>query len=438
MGRSRTRRRRTSVPRESTSPTTALGKGILTRMATPGTLLSFSDVLRLRPVRRLWIAQIVSVFGDFLAVFAIIAVVTFQLHGTATQVAMVLVSFMAPLAIVSPLAGVFVDRWHLKRTMIASDLIRGVLVLALVFVHELYVIYVILFTMSVVSAFFVPAQSVAVRTLVPMAGLMAVNGLMSQAQQGSLIVAPSVAGELVQLVGANSCFLYDSFSFFFSAALVMTLTIDRQAPRTESSAVLDSMRQGFIFKHSTISFVILSMTAGMFAMRCFGALLSIYVRDVLHSTSAVFGVLNTLIGVGMIIGTQLITRFARHIPQQNLVVYGLGGMGIAVLTTAAFGTLGSTAAGMLGLGLCASAIFITAMTLIQHETPHELLGRVMSGLMSLVAGPQVISMFVAGPVAEKAGIPNLYYGSAAMLVGIGIVGHFKLPRTVKAEAAEAG
>ena len=76
-------------------------------MATTGTPLSFSDVLRLRPVRRLWIAQIVSVFGDFLAVFAIIAVVTFQLHGTATQVAMVLVSFMAPLAIVSPLAGVF-------------------------------------------------------------------------------------------------------------------------------------------------------------------------------------------------------------------------------------------------------------------------------------------------------------------------------------------
>src|SRR5256885_6578381 len=77
-----------------------LGKGgIFTHMATPGTPLSFSDVLRLRPVRRLWIAQIVSVFGDFLAVFAIIAVVTFELHGTATQVAMVLVSFMALLAI---------------------------------------------------------------------------------------------------------------------------------------------------------------------------------------------------------------------------------------------------------------------------------------------------------------------------------------------------
>jgi hypothetical protein len=54
--------------------------------------------------------------------------------------------------------------------------------------------------------------------------------------------------------------------------------------------------------------------------------------------------------------------------------------------------------------------------------------------MSLVAGSQVISMFVAGPVAEKIGIPNLYYGSAAMPVGIGVVGHFKLPKVEKAEA----
>ena len=100
--------------------------------------------------------------------------------------------------------------------------------------------------------------------------------------------------------------------------------------------------------------------------------------------------------------------------------------------------MASTAAGMLGLGFCAAAIFITATTLLQRETPHELLGRVMSCLMSLVAGSQVIAMFFAGPIAQKAGIPNLYLGSAAMLVGIGVAGHFKLPSTAKGEAAQAG
>ena len=69
--------------------------------------------------------------------------------------------------------------------MIASDVVRGLLVLALLFVRDLNAIYAILFVMSIFSSFFVPAQSVAVRTLAPAGGLLAVNALMSQAVQGS-------------------------------------------------------------------------------------------------------------------------------------------------------------------------------------------------------------------------------------------------------------
>src|SRR3954463_5677182 len=132
-------------------------------MATPASTLGFRDVLQHSPVRRLWMAQVISIFGDFLAIFAIFSVVTFQLHGTPTQVSMILVAFLTPFAVISPLAGVFVDRWNVKASMIASDVIRGLLVLALVFVRDLNAIYAILFTMSVFSSFFVPAQSVAVR-----------------------------------------------------------------------------------------------------------------------------------------------------------------------------------------------------------------------------------------------------------------------------------
>src|SRR5947208_15466226 len=144
-------------------------------MASPSSTLGFRDVLKTTAVRRLWIAQIVSIFGDFLAVFAIFSVVTFQLHGTPTQVGMVLVAFLTPLAIISPLACVYVDKWNLKATMIASDLYRALMILVLVFVRDLNVIYATLFGMATVSAFFVPAQSVAVRTLAPPGGLMMVN-----------------------------------------------------------------------------------------------------------------------------------------------------------------------------------------------------------------------------------------------------------------------
>src|ERR1022692_1861118 len=123
--------------------------------------------------------QLVSIFGDFLAIFAVFSLVTFQLHGTPTQVSMILVAYMLPLAVVSPLAGVFVDKWNVKWTMIASDLVRGVLVLVLVFVRDFNVIYVIFLAMSTVSSFFVPAQSVAVRALAPATGFLAIHRLMT-------------------------------------------------------------------------------------------------------------------------------------------------------------------------------------------------------------------------------------------------------------------
>ena len=408
-------------------------------MASPTPNLSFREVLKLSDVRRLFMAQLVSIFGDFLAIFAVFSLVTFQLHGTATQVSMILVAYMLPLAIVSPLAGVFVDKWNVKWTMIASDLTRGVLVLALLFVRDLNAIYLIFLSMSTVSSFFVPAQSVAVRSIAPAAGLLAVNGLMSQAVQGSQIISPAIAGLLVQWFGANACFLFDSVSFFFSAAMVMTLTIHRApAAGAAASSVLSSMRQGFsfIFTHAVISFVILAMTAGMFAVRCFGALLSVYVRDILRSNAALFGTLNSLIGVGMIVGTQFIHRVASHVSKQFLVLYGLGGMGIAVLFTALFGRVATTAAGMLALGFCAAFIMVPSQTLIQQETPHQLLGRVASSLMSLLAMSQVLAMFVAGPVAQQLGIRNLYFGSAAMLGVICAIGYAWLRKPKEAPCPE--
>src|SRR5215472_16186483 len=136
-------------------------------MASPAPALTLKEVLRQKSFRRLWTAQFVSIFGDFLALFGVISLITFRLHGTAVQVTAVTLSYALPLAIVSPPAGVMVDHWKVKRVMIASDLIRGVLVLPLVFVTSVPQICAIFAALSTVSSFFAPAQSVALRVLVP-------------------------------------------------------------------------------------------------------------------------------------------------------------------------------------------------------------------------------------------------------------------------------
>src|SRR5579862_8436361 len=116
-------------------------------MATAPVPLNFRQVLRIPSVRRLWIAQIVSIFGDLLAVFAVFSVVTFRMHGTATQVTAILIAFFLPMALVGPVAGALVDRWNVKQTMIASDLIRCVLAALLAFAtgpRQIYVIFLLL------------------------------------------------------------------------------------------------------------------------------------------------------------------------------------------------------------------------------------------------------------------------------------------------------
>src|SRR5215471_21034314 len=108
-------------------------------MATPAAATpqySLKTILQQRAFRTLWLAQFVSIFGDFLALFGVINLITFTMHGTAVQVTAVTIAYVLPLAFIGPVAGVFVDHWNPKMVMIASDLIRAALILLLPFVTD--------------------------------------------------------------------------------------------------------------------------------------------------------------------------------------------------------------------------------------------------------------------------------------------------------------
>src|SRR5450631_2815643 len=191
--------------------------------------LSFRDVLRITVMRRVWYAQVISLFGDFLALFAVIAVVSFRMHGTAAQLTGVQIAYMLPIVFVGPVAGVFVDRWPLKPTLIASDLLRAGLALLLIPATSVWQVYGVLAALSCVSAFFGPAQTVTIRAHVPLTGLMSANALMQIAFMGSRIVGPATAGTIVAAFTPKVCYLIDVASFLVSASLIATITIVRPA-----------------------------------------------------------------------------------------------------------------------------------------------------------------------------------------------------------------
>jgi DHA3 family macrolide efflux protein-like MFS transporter len=401
---------------------------------TPPRPLGLREALRMAPLRRLWLAQIVSIFGDFLALFAVLTHASFALHATAAQVTGITASFMLPFALVGPLAGVFVDRWNVKRTMIASDLVRAALVFCLVFADGLYEIYALLFLLSTVSTFFLPAQSVTVRTIVPPEGLMAANALLQQAMQIARIVSPALAGAMVSAFGPAYCYGIDTASFLFSAAMISKIAIERAPTRPAPgshpvSAVVHDLLAGvrFVLSQPILVFVTVAMAAAMFAVSCFGPLLAVYVRDDLRSSPIVFGVVNAMIGVGMIAGSLLVNRLAKSREKSHLVLLGLLTMGAFIVVLAALRTVPAAAVGMFGIGVGVVLIFVSAQTMMQANTPVALVGRVSASAWALFSVAQLMGLALSGAAAQRLGSTKVFFASAALLATMALLGRFALP-----------
>src|SRR5262249_33039719 len=223
---------------------------------------------------------------------------------------------MLPVALISPVAGVFIDHWNVKRVMIASDLIRAGLILLLVFVHDVAQISMIFVALAAVSSFFAPAQSVTLRVIVPAEGLLAANALMAQAFYIVRLLSPAAAGALVYWLTEKACFYLDTASFVFSAMMISSLTIIRPA-RSQAEKTVKALTQDFlavnkfIFTHVGLAFVFIAMAVAMFVLSSFSPLISIYIRDSLSAGSFLFGMISAMVGVGLIAGTQLVTRLVK-------------------------------------------------------------------------------------------------------------------------------
>lgn len=401
--------------------------------------MSMGAVLRISMMRRLWYAQIISVFGDFLALFAVIGILTFKLHATAQQVTGVQIAYMLPIAVLGILAGVFVDRWPLKPTMVSSDSLRAGLVLLLIFARQPWQFYAILAAISIVSSFFGPAQGVAIRSAVPLHGLRSANALMQQVMFSMRIIGPAIAAFMVASFGAISCYVMDSASFVGSALIIASVPFLKKeasapnpasikASNSESASALGKiwldMKQGisFIVHHAALLFVILAMAAGMFVIGCFGPLIAVYVRDSLHASTKFFGIASAMIGLGMLLGINGLNAFGKKLSNTLLVYSGLFGIGVGLVILTALTHVWSTVLGNLIIGFSVAGIVVPSQTLFQQATPPELMGRVGSTFMSIVFAAQITGLVLSGILTHYTDVRHVFALCAILLFILMAVG----------------
>ena len=415
--------------------------------------LGMGAVLRIAPLRRLWYAQIVSVFGDFVALFAVLDIMTFNLHSTPQQITGVQIAYMAPIAVLGIISGVFVDRWPLKLTMVSSDLTRACLCLILLRVHSIWGYYVALALISVVSSVFSPAQGVAVRSAVPRSGQRAAQALMQQVMFVMRVLGGPLAVVLLALISAKGCFLIDTFSFvassLFIASTALKLSAEdtgaetKQTPTTSQSSgiskVIADMREGvaFILHHAALLFVLLAMAAAMFVMGCFAPLIAVYVRDILHASAKTFGAASGMISLGLMIGINLLTAVAKKTKNTTLIYGGLSGMAVGTLLLGGFAHTWSALLSLLLIGFAVGGIIVPAQTMIALETPPSMMGRVGSTVMSLIFTAQILGLVLSGLLANHISVRQVFMLCGAMLVSLSLAGKLLMKPAVPASHAIA-
>ena len=204
--------------------------------------ISFASYARLvgknRNFRRLWLAQIVSEIGDWFYTLAIYTLLL-QLTGRASSVALALVLQVLPQTLVGPTAGVVNDRLRRKQVMIAADLIRFFVVLAMLLVRSrsmVWLIYPLLLAETTMAAFFEPARSAVIPNIASEGEILVANTLSSATWSVNLMIGASSGGVVAAFFGRDAVFVLNALSFATSAVLIRGMHFAE--PHAESAAPL--------------------------------------------------------------------------------------------------------------------------------------------------------------------------------------------------------
>jgi predicted MFS family arabinose efflux permease len=191
-----------------------------------------------RNFRRLWLAQIVSEIGDWFYTLSIYTLLL-QLTGHASSVALALVLQVLPQTLIGPTAGVVNDRLRRKQVMIAADLIRFVVVLAMLLVRsrsQVWLVYPLLLAETTMAAFFEPARSSVIPNIADPGEVLIANTLSSATWSVNLLVGASVGGVVAAFFGRDTVFFLNALSFLASAVLISGMHFAE--PHAESSPPL--------------------------------------------------------------------------------------------------------------------------------------------------------------------------------------------------------
>jgi Na+/melibiose symporter-like transporter len=412
-----------------------------------------------RDLRLVLSAGLVSMVGDWILRIGLVYHVFVLTNSTVVSAILMLSSFV-PQLLLGSVAGVFVDRWDRRRTMVVTNLLLAVGLLPLLLVHDasrVWVVFIVLFYESSVAQFFVPAEQALLPRLVDDDQLITANALNGQTRDLSRLVGSAIGGVVAAAGGLIAVTLVDSASFLICAGMVAALRTsgrvevpDAQAGKQPATALADRIAQlrrewmdGLrLVGHNRVlrllAIFLLATTVGEGIM---STLFAPFVRQVLHGSNEAYGVVVAVQAVGGIVGGLVAAAIGHRVSPARLLgitAMVFGAIDLAIfLYPLAYVAVWPAAVGMVVVGLPGALMLAGFMTLFQRSTVDSHRGRVFGSLGAAEGVAVMVGTLGAGFLGQYVGIIPVLAVQGAGYVVAGLAMLITLPAAARSQPATA-
>ena len=399
----------------------------------------------------LWLGQIVSQFGDKFAMMALVGLVSKKAPGSAYELAKLFMFIIVPVFLIGPVAGVYSDRWSRKCTMVVSDIIRGILVLAIVAywaivptLRPVFPVYIVVFLIFSVTRFFIPAKMAIVPELLSEDKILKGNSLMHTTGMIASALGFGVGGIIVALpsIGVRGALIIDAFTFFLSAALLIFIKskerisvkkesiyeISRNVSNIIKKSVFDEIKYGIrhIIGQRKMHFVILLLFVLASGVGASQVLLIVFIQNSLASITRDLGLLIMFFGIGLFIGAIVYGKLGENLPRIKAILLSflLGGVFLLQFLVFVHMFANFTLAAIIALffGAAISPVIISSNTIVHELIPEDAHGKVFSSLEVVMHFAYLIFMFISAILAEIIGSFNILLIVGIVFVVVGVLG----------------
>lgn len=381
----------------------------------------------------IWIGQLVSVLASSMSHFGL-TIWMYQQTESATAMGLMQVFFITPFLIMSPFAGVMVDRYNRKLMMMVSDLAAiiatgGIFILYALGMLEFWHLYIAAVLNGIGNTFQWPAYSAAISTMIPKEQLGRANGLMSLMEAGPGVVAPLLAGALLPFIGLTGLLAIDVVTFFFAVGTLLFVHIPQPRKTEEgqqkSGNIWSEAAYGFTYifaRPSLLGLQIVFFFGNLFSGIGF-TLLAPMVLARTGSDSLIFGTVQTAGAIGGVFGGILMSAWGGFKRRVHGVLLGWIFSSLSGFVLLGIGQ---------GLTLWIPAMVISALffplvnasnqAIWQAKVAPDLQGRVFSARRLIAWFAQPISPIIAGTMADFVLEPAMRSNSAMASIFGGLVG----------------